>query len=98
MKTTLGTILEKLGGNYGLKRFLRDGYKTPRENKDRLHYEAWELRHFERIECEWPLFFCLLSISYTFYEGYEAEAETIQTILNDLTVDYEVSEMPLKAS
>ena len=51
---------------YGMKRFLRDGYKTARENSSRLHYEPWELRLFEHIECEWPLFFCYLVINYCF--------------------------------
>ena len=32
----------------------------------RLHYEPWELRLFENIECEWPLFFCYLIINYCF--------------------------------
>jgi phosphorylase kinase alpha/beta subunit len=59
-------VKEKLGGRYGMKRFLRDGYKTVKENNARLHYEPWELRLFENIECEWPLFFCYLIINYCF--------------------------------
>ena len=27
-----------------MKRFLRDGYKTAKEDPTRLHYEPWELR------------------------------------------------------
>ena len=49
-----------------MKRFLRDGYKTAIEDPTRLHYEPWELRLFENIECEWPLFFCYLVINYCF--------------------------------
>ena len=33
------------------------------EDSSRLHYEAWELRIFENIECQWPLFFCYLVIN-----------------------------------
>ncbi|KAH7985791.1 hypothetical protein HPB52_025400 [Rhipicephalus sanguineus] len=33
------TIVDKLQGLYGCKRFLRDGYKTPREDSRRLYYE-----------------------------------------------------------
>ena len=35
VEKTLNTILKKLGGKFGMKRFLRDGYKTPREKTDR---------------------------------------------------------------
>ncbi|XP_067663658.1 probable phosphorylase b kinase regulatory subunit alpha isoform X3 [Haliotis asinina] len=54
---TRRTIQEKLEGRYGCSRFLRDGYKTAKENPNRLHYEPWELRVFENIECQWPIFF-----------------------------------------
>ncbi|XP_068628215.1 probable phosphorylase b kinase regulatory subunit alpha [Battus philenor] len=63
---TRDTIVTKLQGKYGCKRFLRDGHKTPREDPNRLYYEPWELRMFENIECEWPLFFCYLILDYCF--------------------------------
>ena len=47
-------------GRFGCCRFLRDGYKTPKEDPNRLYYEPWELQVFENIECEWPLFFAYL--------------------------------------
>ncbi|KAK8784966.1 hypothetical protein V5799_008668 [Amblyomma americanum] len=59
-------IVDKLQGQYGCKRFLRDGYKTPREDKGRAYYEPWELQGFENIECEWPLFFCYMVIDACF--------------------------------
>lgn len=31
INTTRETIINKLSGKYGFKRFLRDGYKTPKE-------------------------------------------------------------------
>ena len=83
VEKTLHTILDKLGGKFGMKRFLRDGYKTPRENTARLHYESWELRQFENIECEWPLFFCYLSISYVFY-GDQEQAAALCSVLDSL--------------
>ncbi|XP_078268451.1 phosphorylase b kinase regulatory subunit alpha, skeletal muscle isoform isoform X1 [Rhinoraja longicauda] len=49
-------IIKKLQGRYGCCRFLRDGYKTPIEDHTRLHYETAELKLFENLECEWPLF------------------------------------------
>ena len=88
VEKTLSTIIKKLGGKFGMKRFLRDGYKTPAEKTDRLHYESWELRQFENIECEWPLFLCFLSISYTFY-GDQDQASAVLHLLDTLTLDYD---------
>lgn len=53
-------IIKKLAGNYGCKRFLLDGHQSAIEDHTRLHYEASELREFEHIESEWPLFFTYL--------------------------------------
>ncbi|BES95434.1 Phosphorylase B kinase [Nesidiocoris tenuis] len=68
---TRNAIVSKLKGQYGCKRFLRDGYKTPKEDPSRLHYEPWELKAFENIECEWPLFFCYLFIDSIFNKDEE---------------------------
>ncbi len=57
---TLNDIINKLAGKYGCKRFLRDGHQTVLEDNHRLHYEPWELKQFEHIECELPLFFTYL--------------------------------------
>ncbi|XP_014485111.1 PREDICTED: probable phosphorylase b kinase regulatory subunit alpha isoform X2 [Dinoponera quadriceps] len=71
---TRDAIIRKLQGRYGCKRFLRDGYRTPKEDLNRLYYEPWELRMFENIECEWPLFFCYLILDYCFQGNKEAAA------------------------
>ena len=57
---TRSEIVSKLEGRYGLKRFLRDGHQTVLEDESRLYYEQAELKQFEHIECEWPLFFTYL--------------------------------------
>lgn len=59
-------IVDKLEGNYGCKRFLRDGHQTVIEDSNRLHYEPQELQQFEHIECEWPLFFAYLYLYHLF--------------------------------
>jgi len=59
---TRATLLEKLQGRYGCKRFLRDGHQTVLEDHARLHYEPGELQQFEHIESEWPLFFTYLLV------------------------------------
>lgn len=58
--TTRDYIIDKLQGRFGLCRFLRDGYKTPREDPNRNYYEPAELANFENIECEWPMFYAYL--------------------------------------
>ncbi len=59
---TRATVLDKLEGRYGCKRFLRDGHQTVLEDHSRMHYEPGELRQFEHIESEWPLFFTYLLV------------------------------------
>eukprot|EP00092_Neocalanus_flemingeri_P040364 GFUD01043962.1.p1 GENE.GFUD01043962.1~~GFUD01043962.1.p1 ORF type:complete len:1237 (+),score=200.38 GFUD01043962.1:169-3879(+) len=85
IEETLETIQTKLGGRYGMKRFLRDGYKTLKEDTGRLHYEPWELRVFDNIECEWPLFFCFMAINNIFNGNLERAIEYTET-LEGLTV------------
>ncbi|HEY9883912.1 MAG TPA: glycoside hydrolase family 15 protein, partial [Thermosynechococcaceae cyanobacterium] len=63
---TRNDIIQKLQGKYGCKRFLRDGHQTVLEDTSRLHYEPWELKQFEHIECEWPLFFTYLLLDAVF--------------------------------
>ncbi|XP_032511701.2 probable phosphorylase b kinase regulatory subunit alpha isoform X2 [Danaus plexippus] len=77
---TRETIVSKLQGKYGCKRFLRDGHKTPREDPNRLYYEPWELRMFENIECEWPLFFCYLILDYWFQNDKTNATEYLQKL------------------
>ncbi|XP_043267973.1 probable phosphorylase b kinase regulatory subunit alpha isoform X1 [Venturia canescens] len=75
IQLTREAITKKLQGRYGCKRFLRDGYRTAKEDPNRLYYEPWELRMFEKIECEWPLFFCYLILDYCFQGNQNGIAE-----------------------
>ncbi|XP_046713387.1 phosphorylase b kinase regulatory subunit alpha, liver isoform isoform X3 [Silurus meridionalis] len=63
---TKGEIISKLQGRYGCCRFIRDGYKTPKEDPSRLHYDPAELKLFENIECEWPVFWTYLILDGVF--------------------------------
>ena len=63
---TQARITSKLEGYYGLKRFLLDGHQTVIEDPSRLHYEPHELKEFQDIECEWPLFFTYLLLNHQF--------------------------------
>ncbi len=57
---TKAAIFDKLVGPYGLKRFLLDGHQSGIEDPSKLHYEPSELRKFEHIEPQWPLFYTYL--------------------------------------
>uniref|UniRef100_UPI00358E35EE phosphorylase b kinase regulatory subunit alpha, liver isoform-like isoform X2 n=1 Tax=Myxine glutinosa TaxID=7769 RepID=UPI00358E35EE len=72
---TKAEIVGKLQGRYGCCRFLRDGYKTPREDPNRLYYEPAELKLFENIECEWPVFWTYFIIDGVFLGNHEQVQE-----------------------
>ncbi|XP_017212584.1 phosphorylase b kinase regulatory subunit alpha, skeletal muscle isoform isoform X3 [Danio rerio] len=77
-------IISKLQGRYGCCRFLRDGHKTPKEDPNRLYYESAELKLFENIECEWPLFWTYLILDGIFInspEQVEEYREALEGIL-----------------
>ena len=63
---TLNEVIDKLAGQYGCKRFLRDGHQAANEDANRLHYEPEEMKQFEDIESEWPLFFSYLLLHFLF--------------------------------
>ncbi|TPX45369.1 hypothetical protein SeMB42_g04038 [Synchytrium endobioticum] len=79
-------IVKKLEGRYGMKRFLRDGHQTVLEDNSRLHYDAHELRIFEHIESEWPLFFTYMVLD-GYFRGDITQAEEYLEKLAPLLVD-----------
>jgi phosphorylase kinase alpha/beta subunit len=86
IKRTRQKILDQLAGNYGCKRFLRDGHQTVLEDTSRLHYEPEELQKFEHIESEWPLFFTYLILDGLF-RGDTAQVETFRQQIKPLFVE-----------
>lgn len=83
---TFNDIFRKLQGKYGCKRFLRDGHQTVLEDSQRLHYEPWELKQFEHIECEWPLFFTYLFLDGLF-RGDSQQVKEYQERLQSLLIE-----------
>ena len=77
---TRSRVIRLLQGRYGCKRFLRDGHQTVIEDTGRIHYEPWELRQFEQIECEWPLFFTFLLLDCLFRGDREGAEEYIKKL------------------
>ncbi len=88
VKRTRDKIIKKLAGRYGCKRFLLDGHQSSIEDASRLHYEPSELRAFEHIESEWPLFFTYLLLDALMREDTEA-IEEWQRRLQPLFVEQE---------
>ena len=79
-------IIERLQGRYGCKRFQRDGHQTVIEDHSRLHYEAEELKQFENIESEWPLFFTYLLLDCLFRHD-DAGVREYRVLLNQVLVE-----------
>lgn len=86
IKRTKEEAKVKLEGKYGWKRFLRDGHQTVLEDTTRLHYDLNELKIFENIESEWPLFFTYLVLEGLF-TGDLKQAEEYQRKLEPLIID-----------
>ncbi|ACE85961.1 glycoside hydrolase family 15 protein [Cellvibrio japonicus] len=84
-RRTRDSILTKLGGNYGCKRFLWDGHQTVLEESSRIYYEHAELVNFANIESEWPLFFTYLYIT-ALFDGSDATAKYYRKKLESLMV------------
>lgn len=68
LKTKEG-ILKKLSGQWGFKRFVRDGYGTVLEPEGQRFYQTGKVKDFAGIESEWPLFYAYLIIDGVFSEN-----------------------------
>lgn len=82
---TKGEIISKLQGRYGCCRFIRDGYRTPREDPTRLHYDPAELKLFENIECEWPVFWTYLILDGAF-NGDHVQVQEYKEALDEVLI------------
>ncbi|XP_060688643.1 phosphorylase b kinase regulatory subunit alpha, skeletal muscle isoform isoform X2 [Hemiscyllium ocellatum] len=88
VELTKQEIIIKLQGRYGCCRFLRDGYRTPKEDPTRLYYEPEELKFFENLECEWPLFWTYLILDGLFNNNSE-QVEEYREALDGILVKME---------
>ncbi|XP_026531751.1 phosphorylase b kinase regulatory subunit beta [Notechis scutatus] len=80
---TIDKIVRKLKGKYGFKRFLRDGYRTALEDKNRQYYKPAEIKLFDGIECEFPLFFIFMMIDGLF-RGLPEQVKEYQDLLDPI--------------
>ncbi|MXQ87411.1 hypothetical protein E5288_WYG001583 [Bos mutus] len=77
---TLDKVIRKLKGKYGFKRFLRDGYRTSLEDPNRRYYKPAEIKLFDDIECEFPIFFLYMMIDGVF-RGNPKQVKEYQDLL-----------------
>ncbi|CAH1131091.1 unnamed protein product [Ceutorhynchus assimilis] len=63
---TKDNIVNRLKGEYGFKRFTRDGFRTVLEDHSQKYYKKQELKLYEGIECEWPIFYIFMIIDGVF--------------------------------
>ncbi|XP_037000754.2 phosphorylase b kinase regulatory subunit beta isoform X3 [Artibeus jamaicensis] len=77
---TLDKVVRKLKGKYGFKRFLRDGYRTSLEDPNRRYYKPAEIKLFDGIECEFPIFFLYMMIDGVF-RGNSQQVKEYQDLL-----------------
>ncbi|XP_045512465.1 probable phosphorylase b kinase regulatory subunit beta isoform X1 [Pieris brassicae] len=66
VQLTKTNLLNRLKGKYGFKRFSRDGYKCVLEDPNRRYYNEGELKEFDGMESEWPLFYVMMIIDGVF--------------------------------
>ncbi|XP_059060588.1 probable phosphorylase b kinase regulatory subunit beta isoform X2 [Achroia grisella] len=66
VQLTKANVLRRLQGKYGFKRFSRDGYKSVLEDPSRRYYHEGELKEFDGIESEWPIFYVFMIIDGVF--------------------------------
>ncbi|XP_066991730.1 probable phosphorylase b kinase regulatory subunit beta isoform X2 [Anabrus simplex] len=77
---TKANVVRRLKGQYGFKRFGRDGYKCVLEDTNRRYYRTGEIKDFENIECEWPLFYIFMIIDGVFKSSPE-QVDEYQNLL-----------------
>ncbi|KAK7002162.1 hypothetical protein SK128_008210 [Halocaridina rubra] len=80
---TKSQIVNLLQGKHGFKRFHRDGYGTVLEDKKRRYYHHAETKEFEKLECEWPLFYLFMMIEGIF-RGCGEQVEQYKNLLHPL--------------
>jgi len=80
VEQTKQNVVNRLRCKMGFKRFTRDGFLSKNEDKSRRYYHSGELKEFEGLECEWPLFFIAMIIDGVFKNN----NEQIEEFQNDL--------------
>ncbi|KAI1726356.1 glycosyl hydrolases family 15 domain-containing protein [Ditylenchus destructor] len=70
-ESTLSKCVRHLEGRYGLRRFLRDGYRTELEDATKPYYDEEETHKFQGIENQFPMFLACIALTAQ-YRGNQA--------------------------
>ncbi|KAI1726407.1 glycosyl hydrolases family 15 domain-containing protein [Ditylenchus destructor] len=62
-ESTLSKCVRHLEGRYGLRRFLRDGYRTELEDATKPYYDEEETHKFQGIENQFPMFLACIALT-----------------------------------
>ncbi|XP_044743853.1 probable phosphorylase b kinase regulatory subunit beta isoform X2 [Chrysoperla carnea] len=84
---TKTTIIRNLKREYGFIRFCRDGYKNVLEDENKRYYQEGEIKKYDNIECEWPLFYIAMIIDGVFKSCTEQVEEYKKLLKNVMRVD-----------
>ena len=79
-KKTKANIVNTLQGNWGFKRFSRDGFGCVLEPKDKKYMIEGMTQKFENVESEWPIFYAFMIIDGVF-KNQDAQVEMYQAKL-----------------
>ena len=80
---TKSNIVNGLQGNWGFKRFSRDGFGCVLEPKDKRFYAHGMTQKFEGVESEWPIFHTFMVIDGVF-KNEERQVDQHQRALKQL--------------
>lgn len=78
---TKARIVKHLKGDYGFKRFIRDGYGTELEDLERRYYQKGETLDFENVENEWPIFYIFMIIDGIFKDN-QSQVDEYQELIS----------------
>ncbi|TMS39891.1 hypothetical protein L596_006347 [Steinernema carpocapsae] len=82
---SMNKCIRRLEGKYGIRRYLRDGYRTELEDNSRHFYEDHETSQFDGIESQFPVFFAYIAIT-AMLRGDESLADSYWNKLQGLLV------------
>ena len=91
---TKARIVKYLKGDYGFKRFLRDGFGTCLEDSERRYYQQGETVEFENVENEWPVFYIYMIIDGIFKDNI-GQVEEYQDLLTQRMAYDQITGDPL---
>ncbi|KAI0980085.1 hypothetical protein GJ496_001041, partial [Pomphorhynchus laevis] len=92
---TMNKCKRKLEGNYGFKRYLRDGRFTSVEDRTREFYTMTEMKMFDGIECQWPIFFAQMIIDAIYRDDKETEEKYFKKLKEFLETSKYDDNLPL---